>query len=102
MIARARCGPFYWNFMTTDFMSWHANKPLFAYRVKEVHLVEAKIYVDTRKQYLLICMLLYAGMHVFRTSVIPLLMERIRRENNLLIIYIKYDNKSFHGWLNVI
>lgn len=41
-------------------------------------------------------------MHVFRTSVIPLLMERIRRENNLLIIYIKYDNKSFHGWLNVI
>lgn len=55
MIARARCGPFYWNFMTTDFMSWHANKPLFAYRVKEVHLVETKIYVDTRKQYLLIC-----------------------------------------------
>lgn len=71
-------------------------------QVKEVHLVETKIYVDTRKQYLLICMFLYAGMHVFRTSVIPLLMERIRRENNLLIIYIKYDNKSFHGWLNVI
>lgn len=29
-------------------------------------------------------------------------MERIRRENNFLIIYIKYDNKSFYGWLNVI
>lgn len=102
MIVCVWCGLFYWNFMIMDFMSWYVNKFLFVYRVKEVYLVEIKIYVDIWKQYLLIYMLVYVGMYVFWIFVIFLFMERICRENNFLIIYIKYDNKSFYGWLNVI